>query len=179
MENKSNHREIRTAVFAQRASNWKTFERSQAFPTWAGGITQRQYNEVVRTGGPKGSCERYHRYRKSLGKGAFKIVFEAFDTKHFNLVAWNQINRGNLKYDEYLNSVLLIKKLQHPSIIKLTGWRERDEHCHEPVHVPLQKECWVQHCQILQGKSLGLCMSKNCTVGLPGRYCNNKKKSIS
>jgi len=95
---------------------------------------QRQDNEVVETGGSEESPERYHRYKKSLGKGAYKTVFEAFDTEHGNLVAWNQVDRGNLvgkKYDDFLNEVLTLKKLNHPAIIKLTEWWE----CDDKVHV--------------------------------------------
>ena len=92
-----------------------------------------QDNEVVETGGPPGSRERFQRYRKSLGKGAFKSVFEGFDTEHGNLVAWNQVERGNLdgkKYDEFLKEVLTLQMLNHPSIIKMSEWWESEDKCH-------------------------------------------------
>ena len=89
--------------------------------------------EVVEVGGSKDNPERYHRYKKCLGKGAFKTVYEAFDTEHANLVAWNQVDRGNLsgdKYDEFLREVLVLKDLDHRNIIKMSDWWESEDKSH-------------------------------------------------
>ena len=39
---------------------------------------------------------RFERYRKSLGKGAYKEVFKAFDQEEGVEVAWNQIRITSL-----------------------------------------------------------------------------------
>ena len=36
----------------------------------------RDEGQVVEMGGPESNQERYHRYEKCLGKGAFKTVYE-------------------------------------------------------------------------------------------------------
>lgn len=90
----------------------------------------QQSSEVVEVGGPAENPERYQRYKKCLGKGAFKTVYEAFDTEHTNLVAWNQVERGNLegaKYAEFLREVTTLERLDHPNIIKMTDWWESED----------------------------------------------------
>jgi WNK lysine deficient protein kinase len=89
--------------------------------------------EVVEVGGPPENPERYQRLKKSLGKGAFKTVYEAFDTVDSKSVAWNQVDRGNLdgkKYEEFRNEVLQLSKLDHRHIIKLTDWWESKDNQH-------------------------------------------------
>ena len=84
-------------------------------------------------GGPEGNRERYQRYKKKMGKGAFKTVYEAFDTEQGNLVAWNHVERGNLdgvKYEEFRREVLTLKDLDHKAIIKLQDWWESDDQSH-------------------------------------------------
>eukprot|EP00802_Teleaulax_amphioxeia_P004280 Tamp_04284.p1 GENE.Tamp_04284~~Tamp_04284.p1 ORF type:complete len:774 (-),score=163.43 Tamp_04284:477-2798(-) len=85
----------------------------------------RDEGQVVEMGGPESNQERYHRYKKCLGKGAFKTVYEAFDSEQGNLVAWNQVDRGNLdgeSYNDFQSDVLKLKHLNHKSIIKLLDW---------------------------------------------------------
>ena len=88
---------------------------------------------MVEVGGRPENPERYQRYKKCLGKGAFKVVYEAFDTEDGNLVAWNQVDRGNLegkKYDEFCREVLTLEQLDHRNIIKLTDWWESEDKSH-------------------------------------------------
>ena len=85
---------------------------------------------MVEKGGPSNNEERYHRYKKCLGKGAFKTVYEAFDSDQGNLVAWNQVDRGNLdgtSYQGFICEVRYLEKLNHKSIIKLQDWWETDD----------------------------------------------------
>ena len=82
---------------------------------------------MVEKGGPSNNEERYHRYKKCLGKGAFKTVYEAWDSDQGNLVAWNQVDRGNLdgkSYVSFIDEVKYLEKLHHKSIIKLQDWWE-------------------------------------------------------
>ena len=90
----------------------------------------KEYGTVVEKGGPSNNEERYHRYKKCLGKGAFKTVYEAFDSDQGNLVAWNQVERGNLdgtSYQGFICEVSYLEKLNHKSIIKLQDWWEIDD----------------------------------------------------
>ena len=83
--------------------------------------SQAKESQVVEVGGRPENPERYQRYKKCLGKGAFKVVYEAFDTEDGNLVAWNQVDRGNLegkKYVEFCREVCFLEQLDQFFVVQ-------------------------------------------------------------
>ncbi|KAG9142883.1 hypothetical protein Leryth_005623 [Lithospermum erythrorhizon] len=70
-------------------------------------------------------CKRYIRYSEILGRGAFKIVYKAFDEVDGIEVAWNQVcidDASPLQCPKHLeklySEVHLLKTLKHENIIK-------------------------------------------------------------
>lgn len=66
---------------------------------------------------------RYGRYKKVLGKGAFKTVYWAFDELEGMEVAWNQVKIGDILQqsdvlERLYSEVYLLKTLKHKNIIK-------------------------------------------------------------
>ena len=78
---------------------------------------------------------RYHRFNKLLGKGAYKSVYKAFDSRTQVDVAWNSIELSTMT-DNEKNKVFLecemLQKLNHENILKIRDkWsnEERNELC--------------------------------------------------
>ncbi|EWM22963.1 serine threonine protein kinase [Nannochloropsis gaditana] len=77
--------------------------------------------------------KRYVRFNEVLGKGAYKMVYRAYDTKEGLLVAWNTISLAGLPKQEkirIMHEVRLLEQLDHGNIISFFGsWvnREREE----------------------------------------------------
>ncbi|TPX45567.1 hypothetical protein SeMB42_g00651 [Synchytrium endobioticum] len=66
--------------------------------------------------------KRFERYNVSLGKGAYKEVFKAFDQERFVEVAWNQLRIDNLpKRDaqHIVQEINLLTKLRNDHIITM------------------------------------------------------------
>ncbi|KAJ3191177.1 Serine/threonine-protein kinase wnk1 [Irineochytrium annulatum] len=75
-------------------------------------------NRVVETD-PSG---RFERYSKSLGKGAYKEVFLAFDEEEGVEVAWNQLRVDHLRKQEaqrVLSEIKILQSLRNDNIINL------------------------------------------------------------
>lgn len=75
---------------------------------------------------------RYGRYKKILGKGAFKTVYWAFDRLEGMEVAWNQVKVGEVSQgygdlERLYSEVHLLKTLKHKilSSSTTTGWMQR------------------------------------------------------
>ncbi|KAI8901435.1 kinase-like domain-containing protein, partial [Globomyces pollinis-pini] len=70
---------------------------------------------------------RFERYRKSLGKGAHKEVFKAFDQEEGVEVAWNQIRVGTFSspdVNRYTREIQILESLRNDNIINiLHSWR--------------------------------------------------------
>jgi len=77
--------------------------------------------------------KRYVKFNEVLGKGAYKMVYRAYDTKEGLLVAWNTISLAGLPKQEkirIMHEVRLLEQLDHGNIISFFGsWinREREE----------------------------------------------------
>lgn len=77
---------------------------------------------------------RYGRYKKILGKGAFKTVYWAFDRLEGMEVAWNQVKVGEVSQgygdlERLYSEVHLLKTLKHKNIIKFYNyWVDAENH---------------------------------------------------
>ncbi|KAK6119769.1 hypothetical protein DH2020_046491 [Rehmannia glutinosa] len=82
----------------------------------------------------KSPCGRYIRYKKILGRGAFKDVYKGFDLFNNVEIAWNQIcldDEITLKSPEnqerLFSEAVLLKSLNHRNIMKCYGfWLDYD-----------------------------------------------------
>ncbi|CAH9148109.1 unnamed protein product [Cuscuta epithymum] len=74
------------------------------------------------------SDNRYVRYNEILGRGAFKIVYKAFDEMEGIEVAWNQVSideamQSCANMERLYSEVHLLRTLKHENIIKsLDSW---------------------------------------------------------
>jgi len=73
--------------------------------------------------GDKNIDGRYQRFKKSLGKGSFKHVYEAFDKKEQKDVAWNVVDLSQVRSDSELDKIKketnILKSLQHKNILRI------------------------------------------------------------
>jgi len=73
--------------------------------------------------GDKNIDGRYQRFKKSLGKGSFKHVYEAFDIKEQKDVAWNMVDLSQVRSDSELDKIKketnILKSLQHRNILRI------------------------------------------------------------
>lgn len=83
---------------------------------------------VSRVRDPSG---RYEHSWEELGRGAFKVVYRAFDAEDALEVAWNSMDVERLsevEREKVENEVDLLSKLRHPNIINLfASWKVMDE----------------------------------------------------
>lgn len=90
--------------------------------------------QVVETS-PNG---RYTRYSSVLGKGAYKTVYEAFDTEEALQVAWNKLHVDRLTehdLEKVSNEVSLLRKVTHKNIIKFyDSWRGTDNNGNQTIN---------------------------------------------
>ena len=90
---------------------------------------------------------RYHRYDKILGRGAYKTVFWGFDTSEGVDVAWNCIDLDALPSTEerskILREVFMLQQLKHKHILRIRN------HWENPISNQL---CFIT--DIVQGGSL-------------------------
>ncbi|KAI0566278.1 Serine/threonine protein kinase [Gracilaria domingensis] len=90
--------------------------------------------QVVETS-PNG---RYIRYSSVLGKGAYKTVYEAFDTEEALQVAWNKLHVDRLSehdLEKVSNEVSLLAKVTHKNIIKFyDSWRGVDSNGNQTIN---------------------------------------------
>ena len=72
--------------------------------------------------------ETYYKIRKILGKGAFGIVYKAFELCSGRIVAIKQIpiNSSNRKY--VIKEIELLKNLEHPNIVKYYNYLKEENH---------------------------------------------------
>ncbi|RKO90657.1 kinase-like domain-containing protein, partial [Blyttiomyces helicus] len=74
---------------------------------------------------------RFERYAESLGKGAYKEVFKAFDTEEGVEVAWNQLRIDHLvKRDaaRIVKEIEILQSLRNDNIINLYhSWTAKDK----------------------------------------------------
>ena len=72
--------------------------------------------------------ETYYKIRKILGKGAFGIVYKAFELCSGRIVAIKQIpiNSSNIKY--VIKEIELLKNLEHPNIVKYYNYLKEENH---------------------------------------------------
>ena len=67
--------------------------------------------------------QRYQRFNKLLGKGAYKEVYAAYDVQEGIDVAWNQIDLTIIPTSEekqkIFNECEMLKKLNHPNVLKI------------------------------------------------------------
>lgn len=73
---------------------------------------------------------RYKRTDNILGKGSYKIVYDAIDITTGNKVAWNRITVRFLSKPakkRIVDEIKLLDKMQHPNIINLTGSWYKDD----------------------------------------------------
>lgn len=70
--------------------------------------------------------ERFKRYNKELGRGAYKIVYKGVDLETGREIAWNVINLRKLPKSDRIrikSEIDLIKKMEHKNIIKfISAW---------------------------------------------------------
>ncbi|KAE8736283.1 putative serine/threonine-protein kinase WNK1 [Hibiscus syriacus] len=78
---------------------------------------------------------RYGRYKKVLGRGAFKKVYKSFDELEGIEVAWNQVKVSDLlrhseDFEHLYSEVHLLKTLKHKNIMKFyNSWVDtKNEH---------------------------------------------------
>lgn len=72
---------------------------------------------------------RYKRTDTILGKGSYKIVYNAFDSHTGKIVAWNRVSVryiSNKNKKRVSNEVILLDKMSHPNIINLLGTWYKD-----------------------------------------------------
>jgi len=73
--------------------------------------------------GDKNIDGRYQRFKKSLGKGSFKHVYEAFDKQEQKDVAWNAVDLSQVRSDSELDKIKketdILKSLQHRNILRI------------------------------------------------------------
>jgi len=66
---------------------------------------------------------RYQRFKKSLGKGSFKHVYEAFDKQEQKDVAWNAVDLSQVRSESELDKIKketnILKSLQHRNILRI------------------------------------------------------------
>ncbi|PXF44718.1 Serine/threonine-protein kinase WNK2 [Gracilariopsis chorda] len=81
---------------------------------------------------------RYIRYNSILGKGAYKTVYEAFDTEEALQVAWNKLHVDRLTehdLEKVSNEVSLLRKVTHKNIIKFyDSWRGTDSNANHTIN---------------------------------------------
>ncbi|CAN8070725.1 unnamed protein product [Agarophyton chilense] len=81
---------------------------------------------------------RYIRYSSILGKGAYKTVYEAFDTEEALQVAWNKLHVDRLSehdLEKVSNEVSLLRKVTHKNIIKFyDSWRGADSNGNQAIN---------------------------------------------
>ena len=72
--------------------------------------------------------ETYYKIQKTIGKGAFGIVYKAFELCSGRIVAIKQIpvNAENKKY--VIKEIELLKNLEHPNIVKYYNYLKEDNH---------------------------------------------------
>ena len=62
--------------------------------------------------------EKYYYYSEPIGYGSFSIIYKGYNTHSHNLIAVKQITKIiDKRY--FNNEVELMKKLNHPNILKL------------------------------------------------------------
>ncbi len=108
--------------------------------------SERSLKIEERSTGDKSIEGRYHRFNKLLGKGAYKTVWKAFDTKDQVDVAWNSIDLSSMTESEKEKVFLeceMLQRLNHPNILKIREqWR----------NIQSQELCFVT--DIIQNGSL-------------------------
>ncbi|KAI9342458.1 kinase-like domain-containing protein, partial [Zopfochytrium polystomum] len=81
---------------------------------------------------------RFSRYRKALGKGAYKAVYKAFDEEEGKEVAWNQLRVDHLaKRDaqRVLSEIAILQSLRNDYIINLLHhWEAKGRDGRERVY---------------------------------------------
>ncbi|KAL6563915.1 hypothetical protein OROHE_005160 [Orobanche hederae] len=84
----------------------------------------------------KSPCGHYVRFKKILGRGAFKDVYKGFDRSENMEIAWNQIcfddfektlTNSSQNYETLCSEAVLLKSLNHRNIMKChTSWLDYD-----------------------------------------------------
>ena len=66
---------------------------------------------------------RYERFNELLGRGAYKEVYKAWDTRDQVDVAWNQIDLTRVPNEEEKQNILreckMLEKLNHPNVLRI------------------------------------------------------------
>lgn len=111
---------------------------------------------VEETAFPEHVAERYS-VRRSLGKGAFGIVYLAEDRKIGRLVAIKQLFKSYVKdpeiHERFMQEARIGAQLDHPNIINVFGWEEAPK-----------SSCIIM--EFLGGGSLEAYMEKNEEIDL-------------
>eukprot|EP00928_Gymnodinium_smaydae_P043956 TRINITY_DN2935_c0_g2_i1.p1 TRINITY_DN2935_c0_g2~~TRINITY_DN2935_c0_g2_i1.p1 ORF type:complete len:1016 (-),score=146.94 TRINITY_DN2935_c0_g2_i1:516-3563(-) len=93
----------------------------------SGEFKEREQNEVIEERSP---MERYARFNRKLGSGAFKTVYLGFDSETGKEIAWSKIDIGEMSSSSRRrigNEIDLLKSVQHPRIIAfLNAWRNKE-----------------------------------------------------
>ena len=84
--------------------------------------------DFIHNKSPLRLVETYYKIRKILGKGAFGIVYKAFELCSGRIVAIKQIpiNSSNRKY--VIKEIELLKNLEHPNIVKYYNYLKEENH---------------------------------------------------
>ena len=91
----------------------------------------RRLEIVEYSSGDKSIEGRYHRFNKLLGKGAYKTVYKAFDSKTQIDVAWNSIDLSLMTDNEQAKvqqECKMLQRLNHSNILKIRDkWSNADK----------------------------------------------------
>ena len=86
------------------------------------------YEDFKQNRSPLKLVETYYKIQKIIGKGAFGIVYKAFELCSGRIVAIKQIpvNSQNRKY--VIKEIELLKNLEHPNIVKYYNFLKEENH---------------------------------------------------
>ena len=86
------------------------------------------YEDFKQNRSPLKLVETYYKIQKIIGKGAFGIVYKAFELCSGRIVAIKQIpvNSENRKY--VIKEIELLKNLEHPNIVKYYNFLKEENH---------------------------------------------------
>ena len=72
--------------------------------------------------------ETYYKIQKIIGKGAFGVVYKAFELCSGRIVAIKQIPIDSTNRKDVIKEIELLKNLEHPNIVKYYNYLKEDNH---------------------------------------------------
>jgi cell division control protein CDC15 len=78
--------------------------------------------------------ETYYKIQKIIGKGAFGVVYKAFELCSGRIVAIKQIPVNSENKKSVIKEIELLKNLEHPNIVKYYNFLKEDN----PIYIIME-----------------------------------------